>query len=146
MKKIILFFLFSFCSCNGQKLNNDNIEKLVTTLDNKSILISFNYNIKYSLDDKAKSIIQLNDKTKLKYLVENLKYNDKAIVSNIILTKILEPNNDIFKTENIFDKDGNVTSIEFIFNKLRCEYFDDKLRIKNFNSEELYSYWNSKIR
>jgi hypothetical protein len=145
MKNYIVIMLFAFCSCSGQKIEEQNIKNLVSTIDNASISMKFNYIATYTIDAKSLDIINLKSRSKFNYLIENLNDPHKVIISHILLTSILEPNNDSCTIENVLDKEGNITSIIVIFNKLKCEYFNNELKAVDYNTKDLQNYWKSKI-
>ena len=145
MKKIIIILILSFCSCKGQKTNEGDIKNLVSTLDNKSVRITFNYIAKYSIDEKANYILNLNDDRKLSYLFENLRDEDKIIISHILLTKILEPNKDNFTIENVYDDKGDIQSVILIYNNLKCKYVASELKILDNNTDVIYYSWKNKL-
>jgi hypothetical protein len=147
MKKIIIILILSFCSCKVQKTNEGGIKNLVYAIDNESIRITFNYIAKYSIDEKANYILNLNNNKKLNYLFKNLEEEDKIIISHILLTKILEPNKDNFTIENIQDDKGDIQSVILIYNNLKCKYVGNKLKIlDNNNTDAISNYWKNKLK
>jgi len=148
MKKIILLLLLITVSCKSQSNSEKSVNSMINLLDNKSVLININYTTNYVLDKDAQRVIELNSDDKLKLLVQNLLIEDKALVSHIILTKLLEPTKDNFSYKYNYDAKGDVVSTTYSLNNLSWQYDDEHQRNKIviYNKQTLYDYWSEKIK
>jgi|GEM_PF-3302029 hypothetical protein len=147
MNKYLILLTLLCYSCTSStseyKINKD----VCKNLNSKSVIIDVSHFLSYHLNDNAQNLLLDKNTNKYECLLNSLNIEDKAVIGHIILTKLLEPNNDNFKYEYIYDNDKIIKTI-YSINNLRWSYREkDSLNIiENYNSKRLINYWTTKVK
>jgi len=140
---IILIPIF----CFSQK--NSEIDKLIDSLSWKSITCdhSWHFFIVNYKDASVQKLIKIGMPA-TKKLLESIEVPEKAVIIHIILTKILEPdnNNDWLPIKYIYKDCNKLKGWYHIFNRLVWEWSpDEDYTITSQEIQKVKEYWTNRI-
>lgn len=138
-----LLFLFKLGYCQDK---SDSLLMYINDLNWTSFNITTNYISNLTLSVNAKRLVDLKDNRKLQELIKNLKDSDKTVAIHIILTQIIEPNNNTFAYHYEYGSDSTINSIKYSYNGLTwyCQNKINRNYIKCNDISLIKKYWINK--
>jgi hypothetical protein len=120
MKYLFLtIFLSSFLLAKTQSLKGaDSVSIYISKLGWNSFVIGSTYVPQFALREDAKRLIEINDRSKIKKLIDSIRDAQKTVVIHMILSHILEPRKTAFGEYINYGKDSTVKSVTFSYNGL----------------------------
>lgn len=115
----ISFLLLLNLAKSQSSVNTDSVDIYISRLNWNSIEIATTYVPQINLNEDAKRLIEIKDKSKIKKLVGNIGIDQKTVAVHMILTYLLEPTKKQFGESYIYGKDSTIKSVIYSYNRLK---------------------------
>lgn len=133
---VFLGIILSSCAINKKtdySLNN-------LTCDSFQVRVT--YFPKLYLDEQAQAILnsKMNKEVLIKKLYSKIQDKEKTKIINVLLTKLIEPENDILKYDILYNEEGKV---KYSYNNI--QWVDDDCYFSESAIIKSKEYWRKKI-
>ncbi|WP_430467168.1 hypothetical protein [Winogradskyella ouciana] len=157
LKAFFLFLLFSLLiSCsekvnqpiNQNKIDKEEIEKLISTLSWDSFIVYTNYATTIEVTNKNASILENKGKSITPYLVDALKDKEKTVIAHIILTNIWEPEVNFINYYYCIEDPFYETHYQCLINNLKWYMPTSEnysRQIDEYDQNRIFEYWVKRI-
>jgi hypothetical protein len=147
MKKITFLFLFVVVSCHKLEYSDADTTTIITTLNNDYVRLKKDKIQGYTIDNKATAVLKLKNRNKLFLLTNNLTQMDRALISHVLLTKIIEPWKDSLAYDFKYNKTKDtLLSTTYKLNGMKWRVdANGKNVIVDYNPGGLNEYWLARM-
>jgi hypothetical protein len=144
---LIITFLLLLNLAKAQRSGNpDSVNIYISRLDWNSFEIATTYVPRIGLNEDAKRLIKIEDKEKIKKLLNKIDIDQKTVAIHMILTYLLEPTKKQFRESYNYGKDSTIKSVIFSYNRLKWTS-DSHLQNNSISKGEINrikQYWRKR--
>jgi hypothetical protein len=142
---ILMFFLISLAKCKSST-GVDSVNIYISRLGWNSFGITGTYVPRIAFYDDARRLVKINDKTKVKKLIENIREEQKTVVIHLILSQIIEPSRGDLGEHLNYENNSAVKSVDYLFNGLTWtdNSKENRTSISLNEIDKIEKYWRKK--
>jgi hypothetical protein len=128
------------------KTDPDSVNIYISRLGWHSFGIANLYYGQVSLYEDAGRLIAIQDKSKIKKLIENMRNSEKTVVIHLILSKIVEPGKKDFTEHYNYGSDSLIQTVNYSYNRLvwTWDYRNKNGSISPEEIEKIDRYWRKR--
>jgi len=147
MKKIAFLLLFILAACHKLEYSDADTTTIISTLNNDYVRLKKDKIQGYTIDSKASEVLKLKNRSKLFLLNNNLTQMDRALISHILLTKLIEPENDSLAYDFKYNTTKDtLLSTTYKLNGMKWKVdANGKNVIVDYNPGGLNEYWLARM-